>query len=222
VTTLHDEIDALAQIDSEHPGGGLVREVYTAEYDRAVEFVSGLMRDAGLQTRLDAAGNLYGEWTGTEPDQPRVLTGSHVDTTLNAGRYDGVLGVLGAIEAVRRLRADGHLPRRTIELVGIAGEEPRFGSGCIGSRAMTGTITRDELDRMRDRDGARGGAGGGAPPPPPPATATWTPTSSTRRSSTLRRFTASSSCTSSRARCLRRPAPRSGSSSGSPRPMTCG
>jgi hydantoinase/carbamoylase family amidase len=153
MTTLHDRIARLAQIDSDHPGGGLVREVYTAEYDEAVTYVTELMRQAGLQTRLDAAGNLYGSWPGGEPDAPRVLTGSHFDTTLNAGRYDGVLGVLGAIDAVGALRERGWTPRRTIEVVGIAGEEPRFGSGCIGSRAMTGMISRAELDSMRDREG---------------------------------------------------------------------
>ena len=65
------------------------------------------MRDAGIETRLDALGNLFGRWTGGEPGAPVVITGSHVDTTLNAGRYDGVVGVLGAIEAVRALRAEG-------------------------------------------------------------------------------------------------------------------
>ena len=67
-----------------------------------------------------------------------MLTGSHVDTTLNAGRYDGVVGVLGAIEAVRALRDEGVEPRRSIEVVAFAGEEPRFGTGCIGSRAVMG------------------------------------------------------------------------------------
>lgn len=151
--TLHERIAELAGIDSDHDGGGLIREVYTADYDRAVEYVSALMSDAGLQVRLDAAGNLYGAWLGSEPDAPRVLTGSHFDTTLNAGRYDGVIGVLGAIEAVRGLRARGHVPRRTIEVIGFAGEEPRFGAGCIGSRAMTGRISREDLDEMCDRDG---------------------------------------------------------------------
>lgn len=153
MTSLHERIDELAAIDSDHPGGGLIREVYTNEYDTAVQYVTELMTDAGLATRLDAAGNLYGRWKGSEPDAPRVLTGSHFDTTLNAGRFDGVLGVLGAIEAVRELRARGLAPRRSIEIVGIAGEEPRFGSGCLGSRAMTGALTREELDVMRDRDG---------------------------------------------------------------------
>jgi len=151
--TLHDRIGELALIDSVHEGGGLIREVYTAEYDQAVGYVSELMRDAGLEVRLDAAGNLYGAWRGGEPDVPRVLTGSHFDTTLNAGRYDGVVGVLGAIEAIRELRARGYRPRRTIEVIGFAGEEPRFGAGCIGSRAMTATITRQELDQMHDRVG---------------------------------------------------------------------
>jgi hydantoinase/carbamoylase family amidase len=150
---LHGRIAELAQIDSDHPGGGLTREVYTADYDRAVDYVSELMRDAGLAVRLDAAGNLFGLWEGTEPAAPRVLSGSHFDTTLNAGRYDGVVGVLGAMEAIRRLRYEGVAPRRGIEVVGFAGEEPRFGAGCIGSRAMTGTITRSELDEMRDRNG---------------------------------------------------------------------
>jgi hydantoinase/carbamoylase family amidase len=82
-----------------------------------------------------------------------VLTGSHVDTTLNAGRYDGVLGVLGAIDAVHRLRASGLAPRRSIELVAWAGEEPRFGTGCVGSRAAAGHLARADLDRLCDRDG---------------------------------------------------------------------
>jgi hydantoinase/carbamoylase family amidase len=151
--TLHDRIGELGSIDSTHEGGGLIREVYTPEYDRAVAYVSELMRDAGLEVRLDAAGNLYGGWPGAEPGEPRVLTGSHFDTTLNAGRYDGVVGVLGAIEAIRELRARGYRPRRTVEVIGFAGEEPRFGAGCIGSRAMTATITRPDLDLMQDRDG---------------------------------------------------------------------
>jgi hydantoinase/carbamoylase family amidase len=152
-TDLHERIEQLAGIDSDHEGGGLTREVYTPEYDRAVEFVSELMRDAGLVTRLDSAGNLFGRWEGTAPGEPRVLTGSHFDTTLNAGRFDGVVGVLGAIEAVRELRSAGFEPRRTIEVIGFAGEEPRFGAGCIGSRAMVGAITREQLNRMRDREG---------------------------------------------------------------------
>ena len=111
------------------------------------------MRGAGLETRLDAVGNLFGRWEGSEPGAPVVITGSHVDTTLNAGAYDGVLGVLGAIEAVRALRERGVAPRRSIDVVAWAGEEPRFGTGCVGSRAAAGELERADLDRLVDRDG---------------------------------------------------------------------
>jgi hydantoinase/carbamoylase family amidase len=152
-TRLHDEIAELAGYNDDPAAGGITREVYTPTYHEALERVATWMRDAGLETRLDAVGNLFGRWPGSEPDAPLVLTGSHVDTTLNAGRYDGVVGVLGAIEAVRLLRAEGLAPQRSIEVVAWAGEEPRFGTGCVGSRAAAGLLARGDLDRLRDRDG---------------------------------------------------------------------
>ena len=112
MTGLLAMIDELAGYNDDPAAGGITREVYTPTYRRALDRVIEWMGEAGLQARLDAVGNLFGAWEGSEPGAPRVLTGSHVDTTLNAGRYDGVLGVLGAIEAVRRLRADGFAPRR--------------------------------------------------------------------------------------------------------------
>jgi hydantoinase/carbamoylase family amidase len=153
VTRLHDAIAELAGFNDDPGAGGITREVYTPTYAAALERVMDRMRDAGLEVRLDAVGNLFGRWAGTEPDAPIVLTGSHVDTTLNAGRYDGVVGVLGAIEAVHALRAAGAAPRRTIEIVAWAGEEPRFGTGCVGSRVAAGELERRDLDRLRDRAG---------------------------------------------------------------------
>jgi hydantoinase/carbamoylase family amidase len=152
-TRLEETIAELAGFNDDPAAGGITREVYTPTYRAALERVAGWMREAGLATRLDAVGNLFGRWEGIEPDAPLVLTGSHVDTTLNAGRYDGVLGVLGAIEAVHLLRGRGAAPRRSIELVAWAGEEPRFGTGCVGSRAAGGHLRREDLDRLRDRDG---------------------------------------------------------------------
>jgi ureidoglycolate amidohydrolase len=151
---LHDRIAELATYNDDPAAGGITREVYTPTYARALARVTEWMREAGLETRLDAVGNLYGSWTGAEPGAPRVLTGSHVDTTLNAGAYDGVLGVLGAIEAVQLLRAQGlDRPRRTIEVIAWAGEEPRFGTGCVGSRCAAGDLSRSDLDRLVDRGG---------------------------------------------------------------------
>ena len=152
-TGLQDAIAELAQFNDDPGAGGITREVYTPTYAAALERVAAWMREAGLDVRLDAVGNLFGRWEGAEPGAPLVLTGSHVDTTLNAGRYDGVLGVLGAIAAVQLLREAGTAPRRSIELVAWAGEEPRFGTGCVGSRAAAGQLERSDLDRLCDRGG---------------------------------------------------------------------
>jgi allantoate deiminase len=150
---LHAAIAQLATFNADPGAGGITREVYTPEYHASLECVAQLMRDAGLDVRVDAAGNLFGRWEGRDANAPAVLTGSHFDTTLNAGAYDGVVGVLGAIEAVRVLRERGVAPRRSIEVIGFAGEEPRFAAGCIGSRAMIGELTRPMLDALVDRDG---------------------------------------------------------------------
>jgi hydantoinase/carbamoylase family amidase len=149
---LHAEIADLARI-SQPAGRGVTREVFTSLYSQACEFTAELMREAGLAVHSDPFGNLWGTWAGTDPSLPAVLTGSHVDTTLDAGASDGVLGVLGAIAAVGELRAAGARPRRSIQVIAFAGEEPRFGSGCIGSRALMGQIARSDLDRMVDREG---------------------------------------------------------------------
>jgi hydantoinase/carbamoylase family amidase len=150
---LHAAIARLAEFNDDPEAGGITREVFTPTYRAGVDFVIGLMHDAGLETRLDAFGNLFGRWAGSDPDAAAVLTGSHVDTTLNAGRYDGVVGVLGAIAAIRALRDQGVRPRRSLEVIAFAGEEPRFGTGCIGSRAIMGDLNRADLDRLHDRDG---------------------------------------------------------------------
>ena len=192
VTRLDDAIAELAAYNDDPGAGGITREVYTPTYAAALDRVAGWMRELGLAVRLDAVGNLFGRWEGSEPGAARVLTGSHVDTTLNAGRYDGVLGVLGAIEAVRRLRAEGVTPRRPIELVAWAGEEPRFGTGCVGSRAAAGALDRADLDALRDRDGVSMAAA--------LREAGFDPDRLATRGSTRRPCTRSSSCTSSRAR----------------------
>jgi hydantoinase/carbamoylase family amidase len=151
---IHEQLAELATFNSSpNGGGGITREVFTPEYMESVDYVAGLMAAAGLSVRLDEFANLFGRLEGSDPLAPYVLTGSHIDTTLNAGRYDGVLGVLGAIAAVRELVASGVVPRRSIEVVAFAGEEPRFVAGCLGSRVLTGTLARSDLDALRDRDG---------------------------------------------------------------------
>ena len=151
--SLAEQIERLSGLNDDPQAGGITREVFTPTYMRANDYVMELMAEAGLTARVDAFGNLFGRVEGSDPRAAAVLTGSHIDTTLNAGAYDGVLGVLGAIDAVRALRETGWQPVRPVEVVCFAGEEPRFGAGCLGSRALTGSLTRGELDTMRDRDG---------------------------------------------------------------------
>jgi hydantoinase/carbamoylase family amidase len=151
--SLQAAIDRLAEFNDDPRAGGITREVFTPTYRQALEWVAERMRAAGMETRLDAIGNLWGLWEGRDPLAPRVISGSHIDTTLNAGRYDGVVGVLGAIEAVDRLRDDGFTPQRTVEVVAFAGEEPRFGTGCIGSRVVVGALGPEDAPTLCDRHG---------------------------------------------------------------------
>ncbi len=103
---LHEQIAQLARFNSDPEAGGITREVYTAEYDASLAYVRALMLEVGLEARVDAAGNLIGRWQGSDHAAPAVLTGSHFDTTLNAGAYDGVVGVPRSSVAVgRRARA---------------------------------------------------------------------------------------------------------------------
>jgi hydantoinase/carbamoylase family amidase len=151
--SIDEQLEHLSRLNDDPLAGGITREVFTPTYARANEYVMELMMEAGLAARADAFGNLFGRVEGTEPGAAAILTGSHIDTTLNAGAYDGVLGVLGAIEALRALLESDWRPARPVEVVCFAGEEPRFGSGCLGSRALVGSLSRGELDTMRDRDG---------------------------------------------------------------------
>jgi len=117
-------------------------------------FVKNLCEKADLCLREDAVGNLFARWEGTDPLLPAVATGSHIDAIPNAGRYDGVIGVLGALEAIRSLKQSGLRPKRSIELIVFTAEEPtRFGIGCLGSRLMSGALSVKNAAGLRDRDG---------------------------------------------------------------------
>ena len=95
---------------------------------------------AGLAVRQDAIGNTFARWMGSDPEAPAVGTGSHIDAIPNAGKYDGVVGVLGGLEAIRALQRAGFRPKNSIELLLLTSEEPtRFGIGCLGSRLLSGT-----------------------------------------------------------------------------------
>jgi len=146
-------IDELAAI-SEAPAPAVTRVLFSETDLRGREYVRRCAREAGLAIREDAVGNIFARWEGAEPSLPAVGTGSHTDAIPNAGRYDGTVGVLGGFEALAALRRAGFQPRRSLEVVMFASEEPtRFGLGCLGSRLMAGALSPKKARALRDRDG---------------------------------------------------------------------
>jgi len=147
------ELDELALI-SENPPPVVTRVLFSEADLRGRAFVKNLCREAGLSLREDAVGNIFARWEGSAKDLPAVATGSHIDAIPNAGKFDGVVGVLGAIEAFRTLRKAGFQPRRSLELIIFTAEEPtRFGLGCLGSRLLGGVLAPEKAGRLADRDG---------------------------------------------------------------------
>ena len=151
---LQKEIDSLAGYSSEPPPV-VTRVVYSPADRQARAYLRVLLEEAGLKIREDPIGNTFARWIGTEPELPAIGTGSHIDAIPNAGKYDGTVGVLGGLEAIRALQHAGFVPRRSIELLLFTAEEPtRFGIGCPGSRMLSGALTVEAARRLRDSEGA--------------------------------------------------------------------
>jgi ureidoglycolate amidohydrolase len=151
---LTTEIEALAEIsDAEAPA--VTRIVFTPIDLKARAWLKSRCEEAGLAVRQDPIGNTFARWPGSDPALPAVGTGSHLDAIPNAGKYDGVVGVLGGLEAIRALQRSGFRPRHSIELLLFTSEEPtRFGIGCVGSRMLSGILSPDAARQLRDNDGA--------------------------------------------------------------------
>ncbi|CEA09715.1 N-carbamoyl-L-amino acid hydrolase [Arthrobacter saudimassiliensis] len=127
---------------------GWTREVFSEPYRASRAWTAARMRGAGLQVHQDAAGNLVGRLPGTNPAAPPLVTGSHTDTVDGGGRYDGVVGVLGALAAVQVLAERGIRLQRDLLVVDFLGEESNpFGLSCLGSRALAGELTAADLAR---------------------------------------------------------------------------
>jgi N-carbamoyl-L-amino-acid hydrolase len=133
-------IEKLAEF-GKNPQGGVSRVAYSEADRQGREYVIGLLRDAKLETSIDAAGNIIGRRTGSA-SLPPLLFGSHIDSVPEGGNYDGVVGSLGAIEVAQTLAENNVTTRHPLELVIFQNEE----GGLIGSRAMDGELTEKELD----------------------------------------------------------------------------
>lgn len=143
-------VETLGQI-GEQPAGGIIRPVYSPAWVAARQRLAAWMAEAGLEVREDAVGNLFGRRPGASPRT--VLSGSHVDTVLLGGRYDGALGVLSALAALRALDHLGQ-SKLSLEMVVLCEEEEsRFHANFWGTRGLLGLIQPEELETLVDADG---------------------------------------------------------------------
>jgi ureidoglycolate amidohydrolase len=151
---LLSEIDDLASFsDAEAPA--VTRIVFTPTDLKARAWMKARCEEAGLTLRQDAVGNTFARWSGSDPAAPVVGTGSHIDAIPNAGKFDGVVGVLGGLAAIRGLQQSGFRPKHSIELLIFTSEEPtRFGVGCVGSRLLSGILSADKARMLTDNNGA--------------------------------------------------------------------
>lgn len=144
------DVEALARFRDER-APGWTRRVFSEEYRAAKEWLAGRMEDAGLEVEVDAAVNLIGTRPGGERLGGALVTGSHTDTVHGGGRFDGIIGVLGAIESARCLRDAGTRLRHDLRVVDFTGEEPNdYGLSCVGSRAIAGQLEPAHLGLCAD------------------------------------------------------------------------
>lgn len=136
-------------------GEGITRLAFSHEDWQAREFVMGLMKDAGLAIRIDCFGNVIGRREGTDPKAAVVMMGSHIDSVPNGGNFDGVIGVLGAIEVICCMNEADFKNEHPIEVVVFMAEESsRFGVATLGSKAMCGHMDVAMLQKLTDKNGS--------------------------------------------------------------------
>ncbi|PTQ53009.1 MAG: N-carbamoyl-L-amino acid hydrolase [Hydrogenibacillus schlegelii] len=133
---------------------GITRLVYTDVYAEALYDFEKLLIQENLSVRRDPVGNLIARREGADPRLPAVACGSHLDTVVEGGAYDGTLGVAACLEVIRTMNERGLVTRHPLELIVFAAEESsRFGVATIGSKAMAGLLDGKRLANVRDRDG---------------------------------------------------------------------
>ena len=135
-------------------GEGCTRLPFTKEAQGAVEFLKSTMQEAGLCVTEDAAGNVIGVLEGVDSEAPCVMMGSHYDSVVNGGDFDGVAGIVCAIEVARQLKEKEIVPQRNFVVVGFCDEEGmRFGTGYFGSGAILGNRDVAYCKRFKDVNG---------------------------------------------------------------------
>lgn len=156
-----EEITGRVARDLEHlkrytatPGQGCTRLPFTKEARQAVDYLKELMQECELTIKEDTAGNVFGILEGEDMEAPCVMMGSHYDSVFNGGDYDGIAGVVCAIEVARQLKEKGVKPKRSFVVAGFCDEEGmRFGTGYFGSGAMLGSRDVEYTKKFADKNG---------------------------------------------------------------------
>lgn len=151
--SIHTLIEKLAKI-GQTEDGGVTRLLYSPDWFKAQQEIQRLFTEQQLTTFFDDSGNVYGRAEGSFTDEPVVLTGSHIDTVVNGGKYDGVYGVLASLVAVSQLLEEHGQPKRTIDVVSFCEEEgSRFPLNFWGSGSLTGIHEGKDYSDVHDTDG---------------------------------------------------------------------
>ena len=138
---INDHLRALSEF-GKNPQGGVSRVAYSEADRQGRDYAIGLMRAAGLEVEIDAAGNILGRRTGSDSKLAALLIGSHIDSVPEGGNFDGNVGSMGAIEVAQVLSENKVATRHPLEVIIFQNEE----GGLIGSRAIDGELTEKELD----------------------------------------------------------------------------
>jgi len=149
---LMDQLFYLGTIGFEE-GKGMTRMSYTEDFNRGTEYVKSLMKEVGLSVTTDAVGNVFGTMAGSDPEAKIIAFGSHLDSVPNGGIYDGPVGVLSAVEAVRTMRDNGYEPKHPLQVISFIEEEGNVIGGLFGSRCACGHIPdATDLANMEKHD----------------------------------------------------------------------
>ena len=151
---IEKDLKDLARHSADTGGKGITRLPFTPEDRACREEIIGKFEEAGLKVYMDGIGNIFGRREGNNPELPALMIGSHLDTVINAGMFDGPAGVVAGLEVCRTLNDLSVETERAIEVANFVIEESTaFGKSCIGSRAIAGVLDYDELAGLKDKSG---------------------------------------------------------------------
>ncbi len=145
------DLEELSEIGQDPGGGGISRPSFSLPDLEARKWLKRKIEEAGLIYRQDGAGNIFGRLPGKNPQV--IMAGSHLDTVINGGRYDGSVGVLAALEALRRIKEEKLQLPQTLEMVSFTDEEGNLVGDFLGSRAFTGQLSPGQLQKVRTQFG---------------------------------------------------------------------